>query len=322
VQHIVRSYATPLNNEAFPVQGSWRYLVNPDGSHYALADVLHKGAAAQPLFTGGMTGFYAAAAEVDEKDGSKDGVVLIRSLSWPVGDGLYAQGQGSLQARTISVDTQKNRVVADSGRQILCRERRREDGSMYALPMISADGQEFSAMPQNPVRGQPTMRVFGFGSDGKSCELHETFHNASGKTIFGFRRSDAPPQVQGQVQGGDLAFEAGGQIWWHSRILGDSWPLTPPLGLIGESQGEWMPSAFPGITRDGRVIYGATWQNCTQRPCQRRVGYIVADPYQNPGFRQALQTVRMARLPPACITVADVQGERQRFAAARAIASP
>jgi hypothetical protein len=70
------------------------------------------------------------------------------------------------------------------------------------------------------------------------------------------------------------------------------------------------------------VIYGATWQNCTQRPCQRRVGYIVADPYQNPGFRQALQTVRMARLPPACITVADVQGERQRFAAARAIASP
>ncbi len=311
VQRIVRTYATPLSNEAFPVQGSWRYVVNPDGSHYALADVLQRGKAAQPLFKGGMTGFYAAAAEVGEQNDKQGGVVQIRSLSWPTGDGLYSQGQGSLQARTISVDTQTNRVLADSGRQILCRERRREDGSMYALPMISVDGQEFSAMPQNPVRGQPTMRVFGFGADGKQCDLHETFHNASGKTIFGFRRSDAPEQVQG----GDLAFEAGGQIWWHSRILGDSWPLTPPLALIGESQGEWMPSAFPGITRDGRVIYGVTWQNCSQRPCQRRVGYIVADPYQNAGFRQALQTVRMAGLPPACITVADVQRQRQSFAA-------
>lgn len=321
-QRIVRTYRTPLNNEAFPVQGSWRYLVSPDGSHYALAEVLQRGEQAKPLFKGGMTGFYAAAAEVvaNDQDPSSEPktVVQIRSLSWPTGDGLYTQGQGSLQVRTISVDVQKNRVLADSGRQILCRERRRIDGSMYALPMISMDGQEFSAMPQNPVQGQPTMRIFGFGADGQGCELHETFHNASGKTIFGLRRSAAPPQVQG----GDLAFEAGGEIWWYSRQFGDSWPLRPPLALIGESAGEWLPTAFPGLTRDGRVIWGATWQNCGQKPCQRRVGYVIADPYQLPPLRELLQRVRMSHLPPACITQTDVQRERARFARERGLLQP
>ena len=311
---VVRTYRTPLHNEAFPVQGSWRYLVDPDGQHYALADVLQKGAGAKALFKGGMTGFYAAAAEV----GEKDGVVQIRSLSWPLGDGLYSQGQGALQARTIAVDVGKNRIVADSGRQVLCRERRREDGSLYALPMIAPDGQEFSAMPQNPVQGRATMRIFGFGAEGKGCELRDTFTAASGKTIFGYRRADAPPTQLG----GDLAFEAGGEIWWYSRQFGDSWPLRPPLSLIGESTGEWLPTAFPGLTRDGRVIYGATWQNCQQKPCKRRVGYIVADPYQLPPLRELLQRVRMSHLPPACITQTDVLRERARFARERNIPLP
>ena len=311
---IVRSYRTPLQNEAFPVQGSWRYLVNPDGSHYALSDVLQKGQGAKPLFKGGMTGFYAAAAEVAEQDGK----VQIRSLSWPTGDGLYNQGQGALQARTITVDSLKNRVLADTGRQVLCRERRREDGSLYALPMISTDGQEFAAMPQNPVQGRPTMRIFGFGASGKGCELHDSFTAASGKTIFGYRRADAPPTQLG----GDLAFEAGGEIWWYSRQFGDSWPLHPPLSLLGVDAGEWLPTAFPGLTRDGRVIWGATWQNCAQKPCQRRVGYIVADPYQLPALRELLQRVRMTHLPPACITQADVQRERIRFARERGLLQP
>ena len=314
---IVRSYRTPLTNEAFPVQGSWRYLVNPDGSHYALADVLQKGADAKVLFKGGMTGFYAAAAEVGEssEQDEQSGVVRIRSLSWPLGDGLYAQGQGALQARTISVNVAQNRIIADTGRQILCRERRREDGSLYALPMIAPDGQEFSAMPQNPVQGQPTMRIFAFGADGKGCALRDTFTAASGKTIFGYRRADAPPAQLGA----DLAFEAGGQIWWYSRQFGDSFALAPPLSLLGETAGEWLPTAFPGLTRDGRVIYGATWQNCAQKPCQRRVGYIVADPYQLPALRALLQRVRMTHLPPACITQADVLRERARFAQERGL---
>ena len=77
--------------------------------------------------------------------------------------------------------------------------------------------------------------------------------------------------------------------------------------------------AAHGLTRDGRVIWGATWQNCQQKPCKRRVGYIVADPYQLPPLRELLQRVRMTHLPPACITQADVQRERIRFARERGL---
>ena len=107
-------------------------------------------------------------------------------------------------------------------------------------------------MPQNPVEGQPTMRIFTFGADGKGCALRDTFTAASGKTIFGYRRADAPPAQLGA----DLAFEAGGQIWWYSRQFGDSFALAPPLSLLGETAGEWLPMAFPGLTRDGRVWHG------------------------------------------------------------------
>ncbi len=33
-------YETPLKNEAFPVQGSWRYIVDIGGEHYLLTDLL------------------------------------------------------------------------------------------------------------------------------------------------------------------------------------------------------------------------------------------------------------------------------------------
>src|SRR3990167_9256156 len=50
---------TPLSNEAFPVQGSWRYLVDVDGSHYRFSDIVHQPQLARPLYGEGMKGFYA-----------------------------------------------------------------------------------------------------------------------------------------------------------------------------------------------------------------------------------------------------------------------
>ena len=41
-QQVMRVYKTPLSNEAFPVQGSWRYLVDVDGRHFRFRDVLRK----------------------------------------------------------------------------------------------------------------------------------------------------------------------------------------------------------------------------------------------------------------------------------------
>ena len=301
---VVRGYRTPLSNEAFPVQGSWRYLVDMTGEHYRLADILQLQGKARPLFRGGMTGFYAAAAELP---GNRPDEIRIRSFSWPnAGGDDETQGQGALSVRTLTVDTQQHRVTGDTGIQYLCRDRVRVDGNMYALPMISVDGTEYAAMPQMPVQGKPTMRVFGFGESGKGCELRDAFAHASGKTVFGF------PHQNGE--GADLAYEYRGQIWWYSRALKQAFNLAPPPAGAGE---RLMASAFPGITRDGRVIYASTLRQCDAAGgnCSDRVGYTIADPYQSAGVRSwRQQHPGQAADLPRCVQRQDVLRERAGFA--------
>ncbi|MDO5653397.1 MAG: hypothetical protein Q4G39_04765 [Brachymonas sp.] len=301
---VLAGYPTPLANEAFPVQGTWRYLVSISGQHYRFADVLQQGPKAQPLFKEGMTGFYAVASELP---GSKPGEIRIRSVSWPndtSSDGDN-QGVGALAARTVTVDTAAHRVTADSGTQYLCRDRIAEDGSMYALPMISVDGMEYSALPQMPVKGTPTMRIFGFGDSDKGCILRDAFAFSSGKTIFGF------PQRDGS--GADMAYAYRSQIWWYSRALKQAFNLAPPLQK-GE---ELLASSFPGITRDGRVIYASTLRQCDGKNlnCPQKVGYVIADPYQSAAFKNFRSAhPALADKLPTCIRRADVMKERADFA--------
>ena len=58
----IKAYRTPFSNEAFPIQGSWRYLVDVTGEHYRFADVLRQQQRALPLLLAGMTDFDAAAS--------------------------------------------------------------------------------------------------------------------------------------------------------------------------------------------------------------------------------------------------------------------
>ena len=301
---VLAAYSTPLSNEAFPVQGTWRYLVSISGQHYRFADVLREGVKAKPLFKGGMTGFYAVASELP---GSRPDEIRIRSVSWPNASGnTDNQGIGALAARTLTVDTAKHRITADSGVQYLCRQRVSEDGSMYALPMISVDGTEYAAMPQMPVKGASTMRIFGFGKSDNGCELHETFQHSSGKTIFGFAPRDGA--------GADVAYEYRGQIWWYSRALKQAFNLAPPPQVAGE---DLLASAFPGMTRDGRVIYASTLRHCdsNNQNCSLKVGYTIADPYQSRAFQAYRQAhPEQTKHLPACIRRSDVLKERAAFA--------
>lgn len=301
---VLAAYSTPLSNEAFPVQGSWRYLVSISGQHYRFADVLREQTQAKPLFKGGMTGFYAVASELP---GSRADEIRIRSVSWPNASGnTDNQGIGALAARTLTVDTARHRITADSGVQYLCRHRAAEDGGMYALPMISVDGTEYAAMPQMPVKGKSTMRIFGFGGSDGGCELRETFQHSSGKTIFGF-----PPR---DGSGADVAYEYRGQIWWYSRALKQAFNLAPPPQVAGENL---LASAFPGITRDGRVIYASTLRYCdsNNQNCRQKVGYTIADPYQSRAFQAFRQAhPEQTKHLPACIRRADVYKERAAFA--------
>lgn len=314
-----RIFDTPLENEAFPVQGSWRYLVDTNGNHYEFSSVLRHKTTAKPLFKGGMTGFYAAAAEVDSTYPERTtSPIRIRSLSWPNAAGsAETQGEGMLTSRTLTVDPVHQRILADSGRVNLCLDRIASDGPMYALPMISVDGREFATLPQMPVEGVPTMRMFGFGANGQQCEPHGQFTSQSGKVIFGFA-GNTPKKLA------DVAYEYRGQAWWYQRASATSFSLAPLEEQSSNtstnqrsSYKNVLASAFPGITRDGRVIYAATWKRCEGITCTPEGGYVVADPLQSNAYKNhVLQTPSDSKpSPTACITVQDVARERAAFAA-------
>ena len=327
-----RILSTPFSNEAFPVQGSWRYLVDTNGDHYTFNSILDNKYAGynhiKSVFSGGMDGFYAAASEVSAVDGSyplRDAQsVLIRSLSWPNANASGSatenrQGEGMLTSRTLTVDTAKHRVMADSARVNLCLNRLGQDGAMYALPMISVDGREFAALPQNPISGVPTMRIFEFGTDGKQCIPSGQFTLQSGKVIFGFS-SKAKKHA-------DVAYEYRGQVWWIRRDDGTK-PLVPlnlapwedpafKASTTNPAYKDVTASAFPGFTRDGRVIYAANWKRCTgatERDCTQEGGYVVSDPFQSNAYRSELLQTR-AKPAKSCITVQDVADERAAFSA-------
>jgi hypothetical protein len=326
--------STPFSNEAFPVQGSWRYLVDTNGDHYTFNSILGNKDAGKstgkPQFSGGMVGFYAAAAEVDGSYPQRDGKpVVIRSLSWPNANASSSvdtnrQGEGMLTSRSITVDPQKQRITADSSRVNLCLNRLAQDGAMYALPMISVDGQEFAALPQNPVAGVPTMRIFSFGADGKQCEPGGQFTLQSGKVIFGFS-SKAKKHA-------DVAYEYRGQVWWVQRNNGvkpelplNLAPWEDPTFVASKAKPAYKDvtaSAFPGFTRDGRVIYAANWKRCEGsnmvKDCTQEGGYVVSDPFQSNAYRNSnLQNKTTAA--KSCISVQEVANERAAFAAFHSI---
>lgn len=310
----VKAYRTPFSNEAFPVQGTWRYLVDVTGEHYRFAEVLSKQTEARPLFKAGMTGFYAAASEMGMP--AAKGVmqpvaqgapnsIYIRSLSWPQNADSDNQGTGPLQIATTEVkdDGRTARVIGITGPQFICRDRQAVDGSVYALPMISVDGTEFSAVPQMPASGQPSMRVYGLSPDatGKQhpCDLRVDMGLSPSKVIFGFSSDGARPTW--------LTYSDLGFVYVFDRALNQTFRLDHGRYRV-------LASAFPGLTRDGRVIYGATWRDCPDTAkCPERSGYVVVDPYQSQAYR-AYWSTRRQPPPKACITQRDVADERAEFA--------
>ena len=325
---------TPFSNEAFPVQGTWRYLVDTNGDHYTFNSIVGNRyddkSVIKPLFSGGMDGFYAAAAEVESSYPAQDKKeIKIRSLSWPNASGgstatTDTQGMGMLTSRMISVNAAAQRINADTGRINHCLNRMSQDGAMYALPMISVDGQEFAALPQNPVLGVPTMRIFRFGADGKQCEPAGQFALQSGKVIFGFSSATK--------KHADVAYEYRGQVWWVQRNDGIKPQLPLNLGpwedpnVVGSKTNpaykDVTANAFPGFTRDGRVIYAANWKRCEGanlgKDCTQEGGYVVSDPFQSNAYRADLIKSNSKALK-SCITVQDVANERAAFAAFHSI---
>ena len=301
----VKAYRTPFSNEAFPVQGSWRYLVDVTGEHYRFGDVLRLQTQARPLFRAGMTGFYAAASELAPDPAQPaGGPIHIRSLSWPQNADSDSQGVGPLQIATIGVqdDGRSARLVSNTGPRFICGGRTAIDGNVYALPMLSVDGSEFSAIPQAPRQGRPSMRVYRLAAlpdaTEHPCEPRADLGDSPGKAVFGF------PRERGAAW---LTYSDFGHVFVHDADLGRSARLQHARHRV-------LVTAFPGLTRDGRVIYGATWHDCADaKACPKQAGYVVVDPYQSETYRQLWRDA--GRMPPRrCITEQAVRAERERFA--------
>lgn len=301
----VKALRTPFGNEAFPVQGTWRYLVDVNGDHYRFSDVLRLQDRSKPLFRGGMTGFYAAASELGARsaDGAP-GAIYIRSLSWPQNADSDQQGVGPLQLTTLEIrdDGTQARIVNSNGPRFICSLRASIDGNVYALPMISIDGREFSAIPQSPREGRPSMRVYSLDGSPDAqqhpCDLQADLGLSPSKAVFGFPRGAQAPW---------LIYSDLGHVYVHDRALRQTFRLEHARHRV-------LASAFPGLTRDGRVIYGATWHDCADTgACPERAGYVVADPYQSAAYRAYWQG-RGQPAPKACITVQEVERERALFA--------
>lgn len=300
-QKTALAHETDFNNEAFPVQGSWRFLVDLDGSHYKVSDLLRDGKDAKKQFRGGVTGFYTTAAEMK----SSNGEIKIRSLSWPNqhsnnGD----QGVGELFNKILTVKQDgsgKYKVVKEEGAFRMCRNLRSSEGSIYSLPMIAPGGEEFAAMPQNPKGSKPSIRIYKFGANNEDCQLVENLDVPASKVIFGF------PQKEGGKA--PLAFFSSG-YQGHRPVTGMHYydRDLKKIFFISDTSKELSADSFPGMTKDGRVIYGAKWRDCVGSQCKEKTGYIIADPYQSADMKAfKAQNPAAAKNLKQCITEEEVR---------------
>jgi hypothetical protein len=181
---------------------------------------------------------------------------------------------------------------------------------VYTLPMISVDGREFSAIPINPKSGNASMRVYGLSDtvpgQEHACDLRMDLKAAPGKAVFSFA---------GQ-RSAMLAYTDNASVYFVDR----RGALHDQVFRIEDAHTKVLASAFPGFTRDGRIVFGASWLECAPgKACIDRAGYVVADPYQNADYRQQLHRVGL-QPDKLCVTQADVQKERKRFASNHGLA--
>ena len=290
-------FETPLKNEAFPVQGSWRYLVDINGDHYKVSDIISKQKKASKQFKGGITGFYTVAAEMN---GSTTANHKIRSLSWPTDSAQTNQGVGVLSNRVIaaSISSKGGVSLQDKGSiNYMCSNLRSTDGQVMSLPMISMDASEFASMPQNPRGSEPSMRVFKFGADNKSCEKVTDLKIAVSKVTF-----STPEQGMLLFYASGSMGNTGNGVYFFDRKVNKLFTLDDEAKRV-------QADSFPGFTSDGRIVYGAKWQDCDENnKCTDKAGYVVSDPYQSNDIAQFKKlNPELAKNFKECVTDEDIK---------------
>lgn len=278
--NVVKYYETPFSNEAFPVQGSWRYLVDVGGQHYLLDDIKKNQKKADKQFTGGIRGFYTVASELP---GGKTDLHKIRSLSWPSGSdnvGGGDQGVGVLSNQIISakINNGTGSKVDSSKVFYMCSNLSKSDGNVMSLPMMSPTGIEFAAMPQNPKGSSPTMRIYSFGENNKDCNPVLNLDLAVAKVSFSYPVSETNSLDA-------VLFYASGNIGGRGNGVSFFERKTKKIFSLDDYDKKVRADSFPGFTADGRILYGAHWEECLNGNCIQKAGYIISDPFQSEDMR-------------------------------------
>ncbi|MBC7420142.1 MAG: hypothetical protein H7328_05390 [Bdellovibrio sp.] len=290
---LARSYNTRMDNEAFPVQGTWRYVVDPGGDHYQPKEILNKQKDARKSFNGGINGFYTAAAELPSLDPNS---IKILSLSGPT-----TSNNEATELTTAVVYLKKNssgqyEFDKESKRTSICGNLKNE--KMFTMPMISVDGTEFSAVPTSPANGKPSSRIYKL--EGANCILDDDLGFITAKTIFGFARDGKKAPVIFMGNSVMDSEEVGKKInvsgvHYYDRDLKKSF-------YIGDRSTDLQVDAFPGATKDGRIIVGAKWKEIQKDVPVEQSGYVIMDPFQSESMRKLPDHMR----PKKCITRSEV----------------
>lgn len=288
-------YETPLKNEAFPVQGSWRYIEGVGGEHYKLTDILTHQKKAKKQFSGGISGFYTVAAELPGGNASEH---KIRSLSWPNGDPDH-MGVGVLTNMVITAKINKDgsaEKISSTKINYMCSNLKNTDGQSMSLPMISPDGNEFSSMPQNPKGGDPSMRIYRIGENNKDCLSVLDLKVQVAKIIFSNNEQNSALFYSS----GSLTNKGNGIHFFDRNVK--------KIFTLDEAGKKIHADSYPGFASDGRIVYGATWEDCSAEGCKEQAGYVVSDPYQSPDVQEFKKDhPEEASKLKACITEEEVK---------------
>lgn len=258
-------YKTDLSNEAFALLSTFRFVVDIDGKHYQIKDIIESGTKAKSHFRAGATGVYAASTELS---GGKENDFTIRSIAWP-GSGANDDSRGAgvlymMESRVTKEPGTSDYKVRSDKRYELCKNLKGSEGRIYTTPMISISGDEFAARPLDPADKNPSMRIYKILPEGK-CEKVADLGVESEKAYFGVNALGKPAPL--------LFVNQGLHLWDRETDLRFN---------LSNSKKPFQVTGFPSMTKDGRVMLAAKWNECqSEKVCKETHGYIRLDPNQS-----------------------------------------
>lgn len=230
---------TPMVDETYPVEGSWKLFASPnhDGGtmkYFKFSDIKAKQEQATEIFSDSEHNqYYHSSAELPGSTGRK---MKFRTMLWQ--NSVYRDYEVSFDANgKMTKETHTETKVACGNKQQL------------SSPILSKDGSEVATQDGN---GHTV--IYKIKADG-SCDLVDEFGFDTGKVNFSYGNGSQvvfQASVRQDVNGNQ---EYVNGIWIYERCKAPA-----PAGCKRGPRRLSTPAdsdnaSYPGMTKDGRVIY-------------------------------------------------------------------